>query len=614
MKRFFVILFVLVVGIFTAGAANAWDTKFTVTTTNLGAGDVFSFAMSASGTFYVDCGDGGTLSGAGVSGDTITRTGTTEALYTCTYSTGGVKTIRMGGVATGYNAETATTNRQRLYAAIRFGYDSYSDNTSNTLVAAISGSIGQIFPTLGESYSEQPVFYVTFARTPITSIPANLFNGVTGATSSMFRATFYGCTSLSSIPENLFYGITGGNYKLFERTFQACTSLTSIPENLFSGITLTEGDEFYCTFYDCSSLLSIPENLFANIQAGDSKHYTFLKTFRNCSSLSGYVPPSLFARLVADNSPYGVNMMGNIFENTNLATTCPAGTVQYITGYEDYWDGHVSCVDASFTCDAGQYLPAHGYECATCPGTYYCTGGTYQYSESTDSGATACPVADATTARTTYPANYYNPTRVSIVNQDWTTGITSISGCKANYTYSNARGTFATESIPYNTATGKYDASDGTTFYRSINPGYYGVTKYTVTYCSAVPNRRMYYRDAQPCPAGSYCPGFTTMPLCSSGTYEDTIGLNTCPAGLYSPAGMSNANQCGHILHVGDATLYLHGVKKTTPAMHVRVGNDIFYGNMTTADVPMHAGTTQKLKVKYGGVTYSIYDDTVNVN
>jgi len=93
------------------------------------------------------------------------------------------------------------------------------------------------------------------------------------------------------------------------------------------------------------------------------------------------------------------------------------------------------------------------------------------------------------------------------------------------------------------------------------------------------------------CPADSYCPG---------GTYTfnktETQGINTCANGLHTPAGMWESDQCGRILHIGE-----------------KVGNDIFYGNMTTADVPMSATATQKLKVKLGDTIYSVYDDTVNV-
>ncbi len=110
------------------------------------------------------------------------------------------------------------------------------------------------------------------------------------------------------------------------------------------------------------------------------------------------------------------------------------------------------------------------------------------------------------------------------------------------------------------------------------------------------------------CPANSYCPGGTY-------TFNETTpqGITACPTGTYSPAGMWNANQCGHILHIGDASIYMCATKKTTPSLHIKIGNDTFYGNMTTADVPMNSGTTRKLKIQYNNMTYSVYDDTVNI-
>ena len=111
------------------------------------------------------------------------------------------------------------------------------------------------------------------------------------------------------------------------------------------------------------------------------------------------------------------------------------------------------------------------------------------------------------------------------------------------------------------------------------------------------------------CPADSYCAGGTY-------TFDETVaqGVQSCAVGLYSPTGMSSANQCGHILHIGNEVVYLHSTKKTTPSLHAKVGDTVFYGNMTTADVPMHAGSERKLKVQYNNTTYSVYDDTVQVS
>ena len=111
------------------------------------------------------------------------------------------------------------------------------------------------------------------------------------------------------------------------------------------------------------------------------------------------------------------------------------------------------------------------------------------------------------------------------------------------------------------------------------------------------------------CPANSYCPGGTY-------TFDETTtqGITPCASGLYAPPGMWESAQCGRILHIGENVLYLRATKKTTPSLNVDINGDgipDYFGNMSTADVPMHTGTTTHLKVEYNNITYSICDDTV---
>mgnify|MGYP002868430282 FL=1 len=108
------------------------------------------------------------------------------------------------------------------------------------------------------------------------------------------------------------------------------------------------------------------------------------------------------------------------------------------------------------------------------------------------------------------------------------------------------------------------------------------------------------------CPANSYCVG-------GSYTFDENTpqGIVSCTSGLYAPVGMWESAQCGRILHIGDNVVYLRSVKKTSPSLHVKVEDTIFYGNMTTSDVVMNSGTDKKLKLQYDGQTYSVYDDTV---
>ena len=111
------------------------------------------------------------------------------------------------------------------------------------------------------------------------------------------------------------------------------------------------------------------------------------------------------------------------------------------------------------------------------------------------------------------------------------------------------------------------------------------------------------------CPANSYCAG---------GEYEKSettdSGIALCQSGLITPAGMWQAEQCGHALHIGDAVLYLRQTKQTEHALHIQSGDNIFYGNATTADVPMNINTNRHFKILFNDIVYSIYDDTIKID
>ena len=60
-------------------------------------------------------------------------------------------------------------------------------------------------------------------------------------------------------------------------------------------------------------------------------------------------------------------------------------------------------------------------------------------------------------------------------------------------------------------------------------------------------------------------------------------GITQCPDGLYSPPGSDSADDCGRILHIGEYVLYLRTAKLTSPALHVKIGDVIYYGDMFPA-------------------------------
>ncbi len=342
---------------------------FSFTTTALNAGDSVSFDLTPTGTFTVDWGDGSVP-------QVIERTNTTSETYSHSYSNAGPKTVKITGRATGYSTEQYT-------GVLSFG--------SVSQIASIDGCLGAIFPTLGNASGQQPQFYNTFfmsqitsipaglfsgitgaadymfygtfsdskitsipaglfsgvtgaavnmfsgtfASTQITSIPENLFSGVTGAALFMFNSTFYN-TQIKSIPENLFRGVTGAESMMFAHTF-ANTQITSIPENLFSGVTGAAGSMFFSTFAE-TQITSIPAGLFRGVTgAADTMFY---RTFAICENLSGYIPESTFAGLIQNNSPDAGGFMTDIFQNSSgLATTCPQNTTEVSTPYKSkYWD------------------------------------------------------------------------------------------------------------------------------------------------------------------------------------------------------------------------------------------------------------------------------------
>lgn len=79
------------------------------------------------------------------------------------------------------------------------------------------------------------------------------------------------------------------------------------------------------------------------------------------------------------------------------------------------------------------------------------------------------------------------------------------------------------------------------------------------------------------CPKNSYCPGGEYI---QSG--QDS-GIIACPNDTKSPIGSDSADDCGRILHIGEYILYLRTAKLTSPALHVKIGDVIYYGDMFPA-------------------------------
>ena len=433
--------------------------KFLLTTTSTTSS--FEFDLSASGTFYVDCGDGGTLTQSGLSvlGGVITRTKASNSILTCTWSDTGTHTIRFAGTATDYITDT-------LVPVIRFytGTSESSRAANAVKVASISGSLGQIFPVVN---GKTPKFYQTFhGCSGLTgSIPANLFSGIDTSnatdTRHMFSSTFYGCSGLTgTIPANLFSGIDTSNATntrgLFNETFVGCSGLTSVPANLFSGIDTSNATDtsymFGGTFQACSGLTSVPANLFSGINTSNATDttYMFAATFNLCSRITSvtndqnstnYIPGTFFNNNITPGSSNSSDMFYKTFANTNaqLLLTCPAGT--YVDSRSQS-GGVLSSAGKQLCnpCTAGTYTNVAGRSsCTACA--------TGSYSSAGASACTACPAGKTTSGTGTAFSTDANTTCAtdctSIANmnawasQTWNDetnsvdGLCAVSTCKA---------------------------------------------------------------------------------------------------------------------------------------------------------------------------------------
>ena len=274
----------------------------------------FDFSIGASGTFYVDWGDGSEI-------EKIEKTDLNVTKYSHTYSNAGEYEIKLGGKATGYNnvsidAETSSGVMESI--SISF--------MGNSNIASISGSLGEIFSPLSDGTS--PRFVFAFAGcTGLTSIPADLFSGISGAPADyMFYGTFTDCINLKEIPSALFAGISGAPADgMFASTFAGCSGLTGeIPVGLFGDLSGAPADYMFTgTFGGCSGLTGeIPVGLFGDL-SGAPAEYMFHNTFSGCTGLTGES-----ARMPDGQYLYDYFDTATFSEVGNMYTNC--------TGLKDY--------------------------------------------------------------------------------------------------------------------------------------------------------------------------------------------------------------------------------------------------------------------------------------
>ena len=276
-----------------------------ITTTEMQPNSEFWFYISASGTFFVDWGDG-TI-------ELIERPELSINQYKHKYLAPGVYKIGLSGSATGYA-------------------DNYCVGfMGNQYVNEVDGSLIDVFGILSDG------------------------------TNPKFTYSFASCGNLSKISKDLFAGYNGGTEQMFSSTFTSTYSLKEIPEGLFDSITTAAPGMFDITFAS-SGLTSLPSGMFKNI-TGKPEPNMFRSTFAAVNDLQGYVPANMFENM--DSVDYESGPMTAIFYGTNLAEQCPENMYQYKTGFEVDWSDKVACTPcpAGTTSSAG----ASGIEQCTGP-------------------------------------------------------------------------------------------------------------------------------------------------------------------------------------------------------------------------------------------------------
>ena len=129
-----------------------------------------------------------------------------------------------------------------------------------------------------------------------------------------------------------------------------------------------------------------------------------------------------------------------------------------------------------------------------------------------------------------------------------------------------------------------------------------------------------------PCKPGEYLPqGVETCveclanSYCLGGTFDKkpttNMGIIACESGLKSPAGSQRATDCGHVLNINGARIYLHAADDeehtTHPSFVTEIDGKKWYGDMTkitsTCKKTMAPDTTTTWHVQYNNSDYTVH-------
>lgn len=156
-----------------------------------------------------------------------------------------------------------------------------------------------------------------------------------------------------------------GGYATPEYLYGISGSLGALFPTLNNGTSATDQPLFYSAFHGATNLRGpIPATLFDGIH-GNARTRMFNEMFYGCTNLDEYIPYNLFDGI----NNISTSNMTDIFKNdTKLATTCPPGTTQVTTGYENYWKPGTSGTAATprVACKPDAVACDHAYN-GVCP-------------------------------------------------------------------------------------------------------------------------------------------------------------------------------------------------------------------------------------------------------
>ncbi len=311
----------------------------------------------------------------------------------------------------------------------------------------------------------------------------------------------------------------------------------------------------------------------------------------------------------------GYNFLGWVYNDDDLYESGETFTYNYNTSITlvPLWEG------ITITCQPGFWADGNATVCnSQCLVGHYCGGETYTF-DGQPHGMTNCTDAQ----------NYQE--------WGWTHGVTSAKGstsvndCKiviAPATYMDIEGNLQQCPADHFCPGHTYEYIESDTFFNdlmNLGAGIYACPENTTSgsgetscHCS---NGYVFNTNTgtcvSECGAGLYLPANADSctevgagyysPNGDSARYQCPAGLTTSGSGI----GADEYSDCGRVLHIGSETLRMRGVRKTIPSLNVKIGNTIYYGDMSVLPTNINANTNKTLRVKYDNVVQFVHDTTI---